>query len=87
MSHALVDVGDIVGFSIHDASHRDVEIVRGAHVSGPSQITIELTRPPEAGESLWYGYGTTPYCQVVDASDRAVACFGPVALGEGTTAP
>lgn len=80
VSHALLDVGDIVGFSIHDDAHRDVEIVVGARVTGACQVTIELSRPPQPGESLWYGYGTTPYCQLVDASDRAVPCFGPLAL-------
>ena len=80
VAQSFVDVGAIVGFSVHDDTQRDVEIVAGAELSGKSQVTISLTRPPEPGESLWYGYGTTPYCQLVDRRDRALPCFGPEPL-------
>jgi len=32
--------------------------------------------------SVWYGFGTDPYCNVHDSADFAVRVFGPLAIQE-----
>jgi len=30
--------------------------------------------------SVHYGFGTNPYCNIIDAADRSIPAFGPVPL-------
>ena len=61
--------------------HNDANVLAlGARLTGHAQVTIDLARAPVAGEALWYGYGTTPYCQLVDIRDRALPTLGPEPL-------
>ena len=49
-----------------------------------SRAIVHTSQP--AGElaqgALYYGYGTEPYCNIVDAADRSLPVFGPVRLGQ-----
>ncbi len=40
-----------------------------------------LTEGDVSAMALYYGHGLSPYCNLVDAADRAVPAFGPVTFG------
>ncbi len=46
----------------------------------PASLLCESPQPIAEGASLWYGYGTNPYCNVVDEQDMALPAFGPIPL-------
>ena len=53
-------------------------------MAGNSVVLKTGVDPVEvASMMLFYGYGTAPYCNLVDAADRAVPAFGPVPIGKG----
>jgi len=54
----------------------DVELDR-------NRAIVRTGQPPEAmsDQSLYYGFGTDPYCNITDGADRSLPVFGPVPLG------
>ncbi|MBU4198844.1 MAG: sialate O-acetylesterase [Verrucomicrobia bacterium] len=44
-------------------------------------INTSLESKTLASNRLYYGYGTAPYCNIMDAADRSLPVFGPVPLG------
>jgi hypothetical protein len=48
---------------VYNASRNSIE---------SNTIDVYLNLPPESGESVVYGYGLRPSCNVVDAADMAL---------------
>ncbi len=46
-----------------------------------ARIRSTLTADALSAASLHYGYGTDPYCNILDEGGRSLPVFGPVALG------
>lgn len=73
----------VAGFSLRAA---DGELVTDAVYSvdvdpaDPAGVIVRGVRDVAPAWLLWYGYGTDPYCNLVDEADMAVPAFGPVAL-------
>lgn len=72
----------VAGFSLRDAAGHDKGGIFAVTVDGdaPSTVVVHAATTLTDGDSLWYGYGFDPYCNLVDADDAAVPAFGPVAL-------
>lgn len=75
----------IPGFSIVGPDGVESPLIFDAVVDPKSRDTVvlQLTGPPPAGSTLWYGRGFDPYCNLADGLDMAVPAFGPVKLDEG----
>jgi sialate O-acetylesterase len=56
-------------------NHFDIQI-DGSRVRIRSTLTVEALN----GCALRYGYGPTPYCNIMDEAGRAVPVFGPIRL-------
>ncbi len=74
----------IAGFSIVGSDGAELPLIFDAVVDPESRDTVvlQLTGPPPAGASLWYGHGFDPYCNLTDGLDMAAPVFGPVKLDE-----
>ncbi len=46
----------------------------------PDNIICQSAQPIPDGANLWYGYGTNPYCNLIDEQDMAAPTFGPIPL-------
>lgn len=44
-------------------------------------ISLTATRLEAESMLLYYGYGSSPYCNITDFSDRSLPVFGPIRLG------
>ncbi len=71
--------GRVWGFSVRTPDEDEVPVVYHAEVaaSGDS-VELRLVRPLGPGESVWYGWGFNPCCNLVDEADMAVPAFGPM---------
>ena len=78
----LESQGRISGFSIHSADGQSVAAIYKAVVNPAEASTVLLylsSKLPEKA-SVWYGFGTDPYCNLHDAADFAVPVFGPMSI-------
>lgn len=82
VSGALRAPGRVNGFSIRDSSGCPLPRVYGAEIdpTDAAAVLVHVSPVPEADAELWYGWGTDPSCNLVDAADGAVPAFGPIAL-------
>jgi hypothetical protein len=72
----------LAGFTLH-ASRGVPPIVMNAMVDeaeGDEGILLLLDRPPVPGETLAYGLGADPRCDLVDAADMPLCSFMPRAI-------
>jgi sialate O-acetylesterase len=69
----------VAGFRVRDEAGEDVPMIFRVEVAAddPCAIDLRMLRAPAEGESLWYGYGGNPTCNVTDAHDLALPTFGP----------
>ncbi|MFT5221710.1 MAG: sialate O-acetylesterase [Glaciecola sp.] len=84
---ALSPTNRIAGFSVRDAQEHDLGLIIEAAVA-PDDIAVvnlRLRRPLLPGEWLWYGHGTDPHVNLVDAADAALPVFGPILSLPGTS--
>jgi sialate O-acetylesterase len=67
------------GFSVRTRDGAVVPSVWRVELDGDS-IVVWLAGPPVEGAALYYGWGTgsDTRCNIVDAVDAAVPCFGPI---------
>ena len=72
--------GRLSGFTLHTPDCARFEAISKAYVDPvrPDRVVLEYYRELPPGVSLAYGYGTDPYCNLVDAADMAAPCFGPL---------
>ena len=79
----------MLGFSLHDADGKALDIISKAMVDlqNPSDVLLFLTAPdannnlpPPKNLFLHYGYGFSPNCALVDSQDMSAPVFGPVSL-------
>jgi hypothetical protein len=49
-----------------------------------NRATLRVVLPPleTTTQSLYYGQGTNPYCNITDEAGRSLPAFGPLSLGE-----
>jgi len=50
-------------------------------LAGDCVLLRSLIPPKEINGELWYGRGTSPYCNITDEADRSLPVFGPVHIG------
>lgn len=81
----LQSAGRLSGFSIRDADETEILAIFRAFVDprSPNRVVLELGRgipnePLPPGAKLWYGWGSDPYCNLVDDADMAAPVFGPM---------
>lgn len=74
--------GRISGFSLHREDGSEVRAIYDAYMDPDRRDTVVLryqqSLPP--GTGLAYGWGTDPYCNLVDERDMAAPGFGPIRL-------
>jgi len=72
----------IAGFSLRDADGKDLALIweAGTDPERPGTILLHLDTPPPAGSQFWYGWGTDPYCNLIDEEGMAALTFGPIPL-------
>ena len=79
---SLRAAGRISGFSLHLEDGSEVRAIYDAYVDPDTSDTVVLryqhSLPP--GTGLAYGWGTDPFCNLVDARDMAAPGFGPIRL-------
>ena len=85
MNGRLRSAGRLSGFSIRDADETEVLAIFRAFVDprSPNRVVLELGRgipnePLPPGAKLWYGWGSDPYCNLVDDANMAAPVFGPM---------
>ena len=83
----LLSAGRLSGFSIRDADETEILAIFRAFVDprSPSRVVLELGRgipnePLPPGAKLWYGWGSDPYCNLVDDANMAAPVFGPMEI-------
>ena len=88
----LKSAGRLSGFSIRATDETEILAIFRAFVDprSPNQVVLELGRgipntPLPPGAKLWYGWGSDPYCNLVDDADMAAPVFGPMDI-EGVPA-
>lgn len=81
----LRSAGRLSGFSIRDGDENEILAIFRAFVDpeSPSRVVLELGRgipnePLPPGAKLWYGWGSDPYCNLVDDVNMAAPVFGPM---------
>ena len=81
----LRSAGRLSGFSIRDTDETEILAIFRAFVDpeSPSRVVLELGRgipnePLPPGAKLWYGWGSDPYCNLVDEANMAAPVFGPM---------
>lgn len=72
----------IAGFSIFNAKGEFVPMIFDAQVDPEktSSVMLKLSLPVEEGMRLWYGFGTDPYCNLMDSEGFGALVFGPQEL-------
>ncbi len=70
------------GFSLHTRKLRVNAVVKTSLEKNKVVLTTNRTTVDVSGLFLAYGYGTDPYCNIVDEQDKALPAFGPVPLGK-----
>ncbi len=78
----LLPEGHVAGFSIADGDGNDLPIIYRAQVDPeqPHSVLIRLSRPIAVKNSLSYGKGLDPVCNLVDTEDMAAPVFGPLEI-------
>jgi sialate O-acetylesterase len=79
----------IAGFSLRstDGVAKPWIYAVAVDATDPATIVINGIGNLGEGDTLSYGYGFDPYCNLVDAQDMAVPAFGPVRLAPTRLAP
>lgn len=73
--------GRSAGFTLRDAAQREIPAIYKTTLDGNIAVLHLATDALPPGDiSLWYGWGTDPYCNVTDARDAAVPAFGPITI-------
>jgi len=70
------------GFSLHTRKAQLNAVVKTSLDKNQVILTTNRTAVDVSGLFLAYGYGTDPYCNIVDEKDKALPAFGPVPLGK-----
>lgn len=71
------------GFKVTSDATLGDENVYDIQLSGNRAIVRTFYNLEEIrGRKLHYGYGTNPFCNIVDAADRSLPVFGPVEISE-----
>ena len=75
---------NIAGYSVLNPDGHEVPIIHwtGVDDDAGNRVRLVLIRPLRSGESLWYGYGANPVCNLVDDTDMAAPAFGPVSADD-----
>ena len=83
----LRSAGRLSGFSVRQPDETEILAIFRAFVdpASPTRVVLELGRgipnkPLPAGTKLWYGWGSDPYCNLVDEADMAAPVFGPMEI-------
>ena len=83
----LRSAGRLSGFSLRQPDETEVLGIFRAFVDpeSPARVVLELGRgipnkPLPPGTKLWYGWGSDPYCNLVDEADMAAPVFGPMEI-------
>jgi len=71
-----------VGFSLHTRKLQVNAVVKTSLNMNQVILTTNRTTVDASGLFLAYGYGTDPYCNIVDEKDKSLPAFGPVPLGK-----
>ena len=81
----LRSAGRLSGFSVRQPDETEILAIFRAFVDprAPSRVVLELGRgipnqPLPRGAKLWYGWGSDPYCNLVDEANMAAPVFGPM---------
>jgi sialate O-acetylesterase len=71
------------GFDLTERQHEITnDFIFRTDIVGSSVLLKTIVMPEEAGAFwLYYGFGTHPYCNIVDEAGRSLPMFGPVHLG------
>ncbi len=74
----LIAPGRPTGFSLRSADGTEAALIYKVALDGPDAILKLNDNPSPAGLHLWYGYGLSPYCNIIDTTGASVPAFGPV---------
>ncbi len=77
---ALTAAGRPAGFSLRDAGGTEVPLIYKTVLDGTDAVLKLNEDPSPQGLHLWYGYGLSPYCNIVDSTGASVPAFGPVPM-------
>ncbi|HEY3377889.1 MAG TPA: sialate O-acetylesterase [Armatimonadota bacterium] len=78
----LQALGEPNGLSLVNAEGVESPVYRVSLHGNTAVMHTCLVRYDIEQTALYYGYGSSPYCNITDAADRALPAFGPVALGK-----
>ena len=83
----LRSAGRLSGFSVRQPDETEILAIFRAFIDpeSPARVVLELGRgipnkPLPPGTKLWYGWGSDPYCNLVDEADMAAPVFGPMEI-------
>ena len=83
----LRSAGRLAGFSVRRPDETEIPAIFRAFVDpdSPTRVALELgvgipNEPLPPGTKLWYGWGSDPYCNLVDEADMAAPVFGPMEI-------
>jgi sialate O-acetylesterase len=74
--------GRVSGFSLHCPDGAEIAALYDAQIDPKRTDTVVLKYADKLpqGVRLAYGWGTNPYCNLVDDADMAAPCFGPLPI-------